>query len=270
MQEFLKKAVDLLTEAGGKLILALIVFIVGRLIIKKLVSVFDKARFTQKMDPTARGFFSNFIRIGLYVILIISIIGILGVPMASVVAVLASCGVAIGLALQGALGNLAGGIMLMIFRPFSVGDYISASGEEGVVKEISLFYTVINTVDNKRVSIPNGALMNANVSNFTAEEKRRVDLTFNISGSHPVEEVQKVMLGVMSANEKVLTEPAKPFAAPLGGIPGGLQYTVRAWTTPADYWDVYFALTQDIATALGAAGIGGPSTPVQVTQEQAR
>ena len=128
MQEFFNKAVDLCTQAGGKVILALVVFIVGRIIIGKIMKLISKGKMISKVDPTAASFFKNAVKIGLYVILVVSIIGILGVPMASVVAVIASCGVAVGLALQGALGNLAGGIMLLIFRPFAVGDYIVGAG----------------------------------------------------------------------------------------------------------------------------------------------
>lgn len=264
MEEFVSKGIELLTQAGGKIIAALLVFIIGRLVIKAILKLLSKAKFVEKIDPTVKSFMMNFIRIGLYVILVISIIGVLGVPMASLVAVLASCGVAVGLALQGALGNLAGGIMLLIFRPFNVGDYISAAGEEGIVRGIMLFYTVINTLDNKKVTIPNGTLMGANVSNYTAEKTRRVDLTFNIAASNEISKVQEVMLGVVNANKDVLHEPEEPFAAPVEGVPGGLQYTVRAWTTTEKYWDVYFALLKGISGALGEAGIGGPLTNVRM------
>lgn len=265
MQEFINKAVELCTQAGGKIILALVVFIVGRIVINKIMQIFGKAKGLATIDPTAASFFKNALRISLYVVLLVSIIGILGVPMASVVAVIASCGVAVGLALQGALGNLAGGIMLLIFRPFAVGDYIVGAGEEGVVKEIGIFYTVLTTVDNKRVTIPNSALTGGNVTDVTAEPTRRVDLTFNVAGSVPIEEARKVMLGVMEANAKVLQDPA-PFASPLCGVPGGLQYTVRAWCATADYWDVYFALMKEIPTALGENNIGGPSSPVAISK----
>ena len=267
MESFLNKGIELLTQAGGKIIIAILVFVIGRLIIKAILKFFEKAKFMEKLDPTVRTFMMNFIRIGLYVILGISIIGVLGVPMASLVAVLASCAMAVGLALQGALGNLAGGIMLLVFRPFNVGDYISAAGEEGVCREITLFYTVIHTVDNKKVTIPNGTLMGANVSNHTSEKTRRVDLSFNVSAGNDISKVQEVILGVINANKDVLREPEEPFAAPVEGVPGGLKYTVRAWTTTEKYWDVYFALLKDIATALGDAGIGGPMTNVRIAEK---
>ena len=166
------------TAVGGKLILALLVLLIGNALIKSALKMLAKSKLLDKAEGTVRTFTLSFVKIGLYVILVISIIGIMGVPMASVVTVLASAGVAVGLALQGALSNLAGGIMLMLFKPFQLGDYVSAAGVEGVVKEVTLFYTVILTLDNKRITVPNGSLMNANITDFSSEELRRVDLTF--------------------------------------------------------------------------------------------
>lgn len=266
MEEFAKKAIDLLTQAGGKIIVAVLILIIGRLVIKWILKILKKARFINRLEPTVRSFIMSFIRIGLYIILVVSIIGVLGVPMASIVTVLASCGVAIGLALQGALGNLAGGIMLLIFKPFRVGDFISAAGEDGTVKEVSLFYTVLNTVDNKQVTIPNGTLMGANVTNCSAEDTRRVDLSFNIGAGNEIDTVQKVILDAVSRNEDVLHAPAEPFAAPVEGVPGGMKYAVRVWTKKEKYWDVYNALMKDISTDLGKAGIGGPLTHVKMEE----
>ena len=168
------------------------------------------------------------------------------------------------MALQGSLSNLAGGIMLLVFRPFNVGDYIIAGGEEGTVKSISTFYTVLNTVDNKTVSIPNGTLMNSNISNCSSEDLRRVDLTFNIAGSEPIKKVQATIMKVIVASDKAMADPA-PEVQPVAGIPGGLEYTVRVWCETADYWDLYFELMREIPTALGHAEIAGPSTPVKVS-----
>lgn len=261
MQEFTAKAVEILTQAGSKIILALIVFIIGRIIIGRVLSIVSKSKAVQKLDPSVRSFVNSFAKILLYVILIVSIISILGVPMASVIAVLASAGVAVGLALQGALSNLAGGIMLMIFRPFNVGDFVEAAGASGVVKDITLFYTVINTTDNKRITIPNGSLMNANVSNYTAEDTRRVDLTFSCAKGENIQQLQSIMIDTMRKNSKVLSDPA-PFAQLSGGTNESMEFTVRAWTETDNYWDVYFGLTQQITEALGAAGVKAPAIRV--------
>ena len=261
------KLIDICNALGTKIVLALLILIIGRIVIKKLLSVLEKSKAMEKMDPSVKSFLMSFFRIALWVILVISIIAVLGVPMASVITVLATCGLAIGMALQGALSNLAGGIMLLMFRPFNVGDFISATDAEGVVKEMNLFYTVINTLDNKVVSIPNGTLMAANITNVTKEDLRRVDLTFNISGAD-IAGARKVMLEQMKANDKVLDEPAAPFAEPLEGIPGGMCFVARAWTKTEDYWDVYHALMEAIPTALGEAGIGGPLPAYNIVSDK--
>ena len=165
MDVFADKLIDFCTGAGIRIIIALLIYIVGKFVIGKLLKLVDKMQNVGKMDDTAKSYIRNIIKAVLYMVLIVAIIGELGVPMASVITVIASAGVAVGMAMQGSLSNLAGGIMLMIFRPFNVGDYIIAGGEEGTVRSISTFYTVLNTVDNKTVSIPNGTLMNSNISN---------------------------------------------------------------------------------------------------------
>ena len=266
MDNFLDKVIAIATTAGSKLILALLIWIIGSMVVKKVVKMITGLKAMSNLDPTVKSFLSNFIKIALYVVLVLSIISVLGVPMASVVALLASCGVAVGMALQGSLGNLAGGIMLMIFKPFKVGDYIVAAGDEGIVKDLSMFYTTLNSLDNKVITIPNGSLMNANIQNFSREETRRVDLTFNLTGARDISEVQEIILGQMKANDKVLSDPA-PFASPLEGIPGGLAYTARAWTKSENYWDVYFDLMKNIPTALGEAGVAGPAPTTTIIQK---
>ena len=267
ISELGSKMIDVCVSLGIKIVLALLILIVGRFLIKKILGKLEKSKGMEKMDPAVRSFLMSFFKIGLWVVVIISIISVLGVPMASVITVLATCGLAIGMALQGALSNLAGGIMLLLFRPFSVGDYIAATDAEGTVKEINLFYTVINTLDNKVVSIPNGTLMAANITNVTKESLRRVDLTFNLSGAD-IAGARKVMLEQMEANDKVLSDPAPPFAEPLEGIPGGICFAARAWTKTEDYWDVYHALMSAIPTALGEAGIGGPLPATQIVTDK--
>ena len=252
---------NLLIEAGAKIVLALLVWFIGKLIINKLLKVLENMKAMQRQEITLQKFLLNATKIVLYVILIVSIIGILGVPMASIIAVLASAGLAVGMALQGSLSNFAGGIMLMIFRPFKVGDYIDAAGGEGTVKEINLFYTVLNTVDNKAISIPNGSLMNANVTNMSSEELRRVDLTFSCAKGEDIAMIQQVMLDTMAANELVLDTP-EPFARLSGGTNEAMEFTTRAWCKSEDYWTVYFDLNQSIAEALGRAGVHAPALRV--------
>lgn len=244
-----------------KLLGALIVFIVGKFLIGKVMGILEKSHGMAKLDGSVRSFSMSAIKGALYVILFVTIIGIMGVPMASVVAVIASAGVAVGLALQGALSNLAGGIMLVLFKPFRVGDYVDAAGVSGTVKEVTLFYTVIMTLDNRRISVPNGSLMNANVVNYSTEDLRRVDLTFACAKSEAPANIQNIMMNVMQSNASVLQDPA-PFARLSGGSNEAMEFTVRAWCKNEDYWDVYFDLTQTITEQLGAANVKAPAVRV--------
>ena len=252
---------NLCTTVVGKVLLAIVVWFVGKFIVSKIMGLVGKIKVLEKVEPNTRTFVLSALKWLLYIVLVVSIVAILGVPMASVITVLGTAGAAIALSLQGSLSNLAGGIMLVIFRPFKVGDFVEASGVTGTVKEITLFYTVLNTVDNCRINVPNGALMNANIIDYSAEETRRVDLTFASAKSEDPQKIQSLMLEVMDQNEKVLKDPA-PFARISGGTNEAMQFTVRAWCKTADYWDVYFDLTQAITEKLGENGVQTPAVRV--------
>ena len=252
---------NLCTTVVGKVLLAIVVWFVGKFIVSKILGLVGKIKVLDKIEPNTRSFVLSALKWLLYIILVVSIVAILGVPMASVITVLGTAGAAIALSLQGSLSNLAGGIMLVIFRPFKVGDFVEASGVTGTVKEITLFYTVLNTVDNCRINVPNGALMNANVIDYSAEATRRVDLSFASAKSENPKKIQDLMLDVMGQNEKVLKDPA-PFARISGGTNEAMQFTVRAWCKTEDYWDVYFDLTQAITEKLGENGVQAPAVRV--------
>lgn len=262
MDAIINSLVNLGTSVGSKILFALLVLIVGKIVISAVLKLLNKSKLFNKTDSSVKTFAISFVKIALYALLAISVIGILGVPMASIIAALASAGVAIGLALQGALSNLAGGIMLMIFKPFKVGDFVEGSGVSGIVKEITMFYTVILTLDNKRITVPNGNLMNANIVDYSTEELRRVDLEFSCAKSEDPAKVQSIMVKVMEANANVLAEPDKPFARVSGGTNEAMNFIVRAWCKNADYWTVYFDLTQGIIEALGEAGVQAPAVRV--------
>lgn len=249
------------TSIVGKVLLALVVWFVGKFAIKKILGLMDKINGLDKIEPNTRTFINSAVKWLLYVILIVSIVSILGVPMASVITVLGTAGAAVALSLQGSLANLAGGIMMVIFKPFKVGDFVEAAGVSGVVKEITLFYTVLNTPDNCRIHVPNGSLMNANIIDYSAEDTRRVDLTFACAKSESPAAIQKLILEAMSSNEKVLDDPA-PFARLSGGTNEAMQFTARAWCKSADYWDVYFDLTQAVTEKLGENGVQAPAVRV--------
>ena len=254
----LDKVKEMLAGAGGNIVLAIVVTIVGMLLIRMVMKLLRKMKSIEKLDQTMTRFILNLVKWLLYVMLIIAVIGILGVPMAQVIAVLASAGVAVGLALQGALSNLAGGILLMIMRPFNVGDYVDAAGASGVVQAINLFYTVILTIDNKRITVPNGSLMNSNVTDYTAEPLRRVDLVFACAKSEKPAEIQECILDAVAGSKFALQDPA-PFAHISGGTNESMEFTVRVWCKTESYWDLYFELNQLIVEAFAAKGVQAPA-----------
>ena len=266
-EDFLKTLGAWAANAAVRIVLAIVTMVIGVLLIKLIVKLVSKSKWLQKADKTVAKYAVTGIKALLYIILVISVVAILGVPMASMVAVLASCGVAIGLALQGALSNLAGGIMLLIFRPFHVEDLIEASGELGVAKEIGLFYTTLLTLDNRRVLIPNGTMMNANVVNYSAEPLRRVDIDFTTAKSEDPEKIQKILLTVMDHTPHILNDPA-PFARLSGGTDQAQKYTVRAWVKSEDYWDVYFNITEGVTLAFAENDVNAPAFRVIRKKEE--
>lgn len=255
------KIKDMLAGTAGNIVGAIVVLVVGIFVIRFVMNRLRKLKSFEKLDQTLTRFILNLIKWALYVMLIIAVIGLLGVPMAEVIAVLASAGVAVGLALQGALSNLAGGILLMILRPFKVGDYVDAGGASGVVHSINLFYTVIMTIDNKRVTVPNGNLMNANITDYTSEPKRRVDLVFACAKSEKPAEIQQCILDAVAGSKYALQDPA-PFAHISGGTNESMEFTVRVWCKTEEYWDLYFELNQSIVEAFAAKGVQAPALRV--------
>lgn len=264
---FWDKAVSLLTSAGGKILLAIVVYIIGTLIIRAVTKGLEKMKGFGKLDKSVQTFVHSLVRIVLYLVLVIAIIEVLGIPMTSFMTVLASAGLAIGLALQGALSNFAGGIMIMLFKPFKVGDYIEASGAEGNVTDISVFYTKIVTLDNRRYTVPNGSLMNANVLNFSAEEIRRVDLVFKAAYDADANVVTGVMAKTAEQTAKVVAEPAV-FARLSGYADNAREYTLRAWCKTEDYWDVYFDLITNVNNAFAENGFSAPVGKINVNINQ--
>ena len=254
----LNKFKEMLAGTAGNIVGAIILLVAGIFVIRFVMKRLRKLKSFEKLDQTLTRFILNMIKWALYVMLIIAVIGLLGVPMAEVIAVLASAGVAVGLALQGALSNLAGGILLMILRPFKVGDYVDAGGASGFVHSINLFYTVIMTIDNKRVTVPNGNLMNANVTDYTAEPKRRVDLVFTCAKSEKPAEIQQCILDAVAKSRYALQDPA-PFAHISGGTNESMEFTVRVWCKTEEYWDLYFELNQIIVEAFGEKGVKAPA-----------
>ncbi len=248
---------DLFASLGLKLLAALFVLLVGSKLIKIAKKWMKTSTRLDKVDMGVRTFLSSFLGITLYAILFVSIAMILGIPTTSFVTVLASCGVAIGLALQGALGNLAGGIMILIFKPFKVGDYITTSSNSGTVSNITIMYTVLKTPENRVITIPNGTLTNSVIENYSVSEERRVDLVFSTAYDADIDKVRSILLDAAQRHNKVLKDP-EPFARLTKHGDSCLEYTMRVWCKSADYWDVHLDLLETVKKAFDANDIAIP------------
>jgi small conductance mechanosensitive channel len=261
MQNFLEYLKQLGTDVGLKIIFGLVVLFVGMKLAKWVVKLVSKGKGFGKLEVSVQSFLLSFIKIILYALVIASAAIIWGIPTTSFLTIFTSAGVAVGLALQGALSNFAGGLMILIFKPFKVGDFIENGAVMGTVKDITIIYTILYTVDNKVVTIPNGTLTNSNVINYSALPSRRVDIKFSAGYHDDIEKVKSVLMGVAEAHEKVLKDPA-PFVRLTAQGSSSLDYTFRVWCAGADYWDVYFDLTQAITEKLGEAGVKAPAVRV--------
>ena len=263
MDEFMNKIIDIGATSGGKIVLAVLVLVIGLLLIKLLTKMTNRQLEKSRLDPTVKTVVGKLVKILLYVVLLVGLIEILGVPMTSVAALIASGGLAVGLGFQGALANLAGGFLILIFKPFKIGDYINAADAEGVVRDISIFYTKLLTLDNRTVLIPNGDLMNTNVTNLTAEPIRRIDLDFKITNDIDQDFVKSVLLGAAKASKGVLADP-EPFARLTAVDDDTYIFTVRGWCDTANYWNAYFDLIEDCSKALAENGIDDPEERIAV------
>jgi len=253
----------MLVSVVSKIVFAILVLVVGALLVKFVVKLVAKSKAFSKLETSVQSFALSMLKFGLYAVLIVAIIGILGIPMASVIAALASAGLAIGLALQGALSNFAGGIMILIFKPFRIGDYIACADGEGVVSDISIIYTKILTVDNKVITVPNSTLMNNAVTNYSSEELRRVDLEFAVGYTTDFDKARTILLKVAESNDKVKTDPA-PVARVVTRKDNAYVVTFRTWCDSDDYWDVYFDLMEKATAAFDACNVAGPSSKMDV------
>lgn len=251
------------TSFGTKLLGAIIVFCVGLKLISWITKFFRKSSRLKKLDDSLESFLTSFVKIVLYLVLFVTVAMILGIPATSFITILASCGVAVGLALQGSLSNFAGGLMILFFRPFKVGDYIEAQGEAGTVVEISVVYTSLLTADNKRITVPNGALTNSTIRNYSAEDRRRVDLTFSVSYDSNDETVKAIIQKAFTDHALVMTDPAPMVRLSQHGD-SALIYVARAWVNTADYWTVYFDITERVKADFDANGISIPYPQMDV------
>lgn len=256
-KEYLNAAWDYILANTMNILLALVILIVGFWLTKRIVRLSRKVMEKKGMDITLQKFLGDLLGWLLKVLVIITVISQLGIPTTSFVAILGAAGLAVGLALQGSLANFAGGALIMIFKPFKVGDLIEAQGELGVVKEIQIFVTKLISPGNKLVIIPNGPLSNGTIKNYTEEGKLRVDLTFGIGYDEDIKKAKKVLMEVMLNHTKVLEDPA-PSVNVSELADSSVNLAVRPWATPDDYWEVFFGITEAGKKALDKAGIEIP------------
>lgn len=252
-----EKWIALATEYGLKIIGAIVIWIVGSWLIKKILKAIRKIMTKSNYEESLQKFLINLLSWGLKILLIITLLGTLGVPTTSFAAIIAAAGLAVGLALQGSLGNFAGGVLIMIFKPFKIGDLIEAQGEIGVVKQIEIFTTKLTGISNKEIIIPNGSLSNGNIANYTTEGTRRVDLVFGVGYDSDIKKTKEVLMHVLTSHPKILKDPA-PAVTVMELADSSINFAVRPWCETADYWTVYFDVTEQTKEALDAAGIEIP------------
>ncbi|MBR7134721.1 MAG: mechanosensitive ion channel [Bacteroidaceae bacterium] len=242
---------------GFKILKVLFVWFIGRWITKRLISVAKMLMQKRKTNVTVQSFLTSLIDVVLLIILIVIIISIFGIDTSSFIALFASAGVAIGMALSGTLQNFAGGVIILLFRPYKVGDYIEAQGQAGTVKEIQIFNTVLQTPDNKIILIPNGPISTGIVNNYSREELRRVDFSFSISYGDDFEKAKSVIAELIAADKRILDTP-EPFIA-LGSLSASsIDITVRVWAKQSDYWAIYFDMNKKVYETLPQRGLKFP------------
>lgn len=266
----LSRAMDSLIEQGAALgwtlVKALLVFVIGRFLIGLINQFVKRVLLKRNIDPSIKTFVGSLVHITLMVLLVVSVVGALGVQTASFAALLASAGVAIGMALSGNLSNFAGGLIILIFKPYKVGDFIEALNMSGTVKEIQIFHTVLTTGDNKVIYIPNGSLSSNAVINYSNQQQRRVDWTFGVEYGTDYAKVKSVLEDILAQDERILQEPAAPFVAMSQLADSSVNYVVRVWVNSPDYWDVYFDITRIVYERFNAEGIGFPFPQLTIHQ----
>ena len=255
--EWMTTAESLLTEFGLKIIAAILIFVIGRWVAKLLQTILEKTLQRAKVDPVLVTFLTNLAYAGLLVFVVLAALGQLGVQTTSFIAVLGAAGLAVGLALQGSLSNFAAGVLMIIFRPFKLGDFIEGGGVSGVVKAIHIFTTTLTTPDNKRVIVPNSKIMGDNIINYSAEGTRRIDLTASISYGDSIDTAKTALMDILANEPRVLKEPA-PFVGVSAMSDSSIDLTVRPWVKVEDYWNVFFALNEAIKKRIEAEGLTIP------------
>ena len=266
INELINKLIDGGIEIGGRILGAIIIFLIGKMMINWANKLFAKMLEKRKVDASIQSFLKSIVNITLLVLLFLAVIGQLGIELTSFAALLASVGVAVGMALSGNLSNFAGGVIILVFRPYKVGDYIEAStGASGTVTDIQIFHTVLTTPDNRVVFAPNGAMSGAVVTNYSRKDTRRVDFTFGVEYGTDFNQAKAIILEVISQDSRILKDPA-PFIE-LGALAdSSVNITVRVWVNAADYWGVNFDMNKNVYATFNEKGISFPFPQLTVHQ----
>lgn len=264
---FISKMIDLGISLGSKLLIALVILIIGRWIVKRLRRLICTIMEKRQVEASLFSFVKSLVSITLNFVLVITIISVLGIETSSFIALFASAGVAIGMALSGTLQNFAGGVMILLFKPFKVGDSIEAQGQSGKVKEIQIFNTLITTPDNKQIIIPNGGLSTGITKNYSKEPTRRVDWEFGIGYGDSYDKAKAVIDRLLASDERILKDPAWFIALTSLGE-SSVNIVVRAWVNAPDYWDVYFSLNEKVYKTFTEEGLNIPFPQLDVHLHQ--
>lgn len=252
-----QKVIDFSIAYGPKILIAILTLVIGLWIINMITKGIGKALIHRHMDASLRHFLESLVSISLKVLLFISVISTLGVETTSFVAILAAMGFAVGMALQGSLSNFAGGVLIIIFKPFNVGDFIETQGYSGVVNKIEIFNTILKTGDNKTIIIPNGPISNSNITNYSTEKTRRVDMVFGIGYDDDLKKAKKLLMQIISKDKRVLKDPA-PFVAVGELADSSVNFKVRVWVKSSDYWKVFFDTQEEVKLEFDKQGINIP------------
>ena len=259
----LNQATEILSTYGPKLIAAIAVWVVGGWIIKAVVNGFGKIMDKGGADPSLKPFLKGTVGALLKIMLVISVLSMLGIQMTSFIAILGATGLAVGMALSGTLQNFAGGVMILIFKPFKVGDVIDAQGYIGTVSEIQIVNTLLKTPDNKTIIIPNGGLSTSSVTNFSTEDQRRVDWTIGVGYGDDLDQARQVIKKLCDDDSRILKDP-EVFIGVSELADSSVNFAVRAWVNAADYWDVFFAMNENIYKTFDREGLNIPYPQMDV------
>lgn len=264
IDKYLALAREMIVEYGMKLVGAILTLVIGLWILKGINKAFSRMLEKRNVDPSLSPFLKSLVSNILRVLLFIVVLGMLGIQMTSFVAILGAAGLAVGLALSGTLSNFAGGVILLLLKPFKVGDWIEAQGFSGTVSAIQIFYTILKTPDNKTIIIPNGDLSTGALVNYSTESKRRVDWSFGIAYGDDIEKARQILLSILNADERILKEPAEPFVKVSELADSSVNLATRVWVNAPDFWDVKMETMEKVYNEFNAKGINIPFPQMDV------